>query len=321
MDVLAEVMSLIRTKGRLYGRLEFTAPWGFEFPGDKGICLMVTRGSCFLGVDRQSLVPLVGGDFVFLPAPRSYSLRSSPEIAVHSVLEVCTPEAFRQSRVIRYDGGGMSASLIAGCFTFATPESEWLVKYLPPIIHISASDAHSPPWFQSTLQFIASEIAQDLPGSSVIVDRLAEVLFVQAMRTRIHSPFPDGNPSWLRGLADPQIGAALRLMHAEPERVWTVPDLARQVSMSRSAFASRFRILVGDTPLDHLTQWRMVRAASMMRENHPLTLSAIASAVGYESESAFGKVFRRIIGVSPGRYRQESSGDAQERLLRSTVPQ
>jgi AraC-like DNA-binding protein len=309
MDVLAEVLSLLRTKGRLYGRLEFTAPWGFAFPGDKGICLMVTRGACFLGVDHQALVPLVGGDFVFLPAPHSYSLRSSPEIAVRSVLDVISPEAFRQSRVITEGGGGMPTSVIAGCFTFATPESEWLVKYLPPIIHVSASDAHSPPWFQATLQFIATEIVQDLPGSSVIVDRLAEVLFVQAMRTRIHAPFPEGNPSWLRGLADPHIGAALRLMHAEPARAWTVPELARQVSMSRSAFAARFRALVGDTPLEHLTQWRMVRAASMLREHRPFTLAAIASVVGYASESAFGKVFRRVLGVSPGQYRRNHQRD------------
>jgi len=104
MDVLAEVMSLLRTRGQLYGRLEFTAPWGFNFPGDKGICLMVSRGSCFLGVDQQALIPLVGGDFVFLPAPHSYSLRSSPEIALRSMQEVISPEAFRQSRVITAGG-------------------------------------------------------------------------------------------------------------------------------------------------------------------------------------------------------------------------
>src|SRR5215467_12532821 len=215
MDLLAEVLSLLRTKGRLYGRLEFTAPWGFAFPGDKGICLLVTRGACFLGVDHQALVPLVGGDFVFLPAPHSYSLRSSPDLAVRSVLDVISPETFQHVRMITEGGGGMPTSVIAGCFTFATPESAWLVKDLPPIIHVSASEAHAPPWFQATLQFIAAELVQDLPGSSVIVDRLAEVLFVQAMRTRIHAPYPEGNPSWLRGLADPHIGAALRLMHAE----------------------------------------------------------------------------------------------------------
>src|SRR5258708_35099260 len=143
---------------------------------------------------------------------------------------------------------------------------------LPPIIQVSASDAHSRPWLQSTLQFIAAELAQDLPGSSVIVDRLAEVLFVQAMRTQIRLPYPDGNPSWLRGLADPQIRSALRLMYSHPESAWTVPGLARSVSMSRSAFAARFRELVGATPRHHLTQGRMVRPASLMPQNRPLTL-------------------------------------------------
>jgi AraC-like DNA-binding protein len=312
MDVLAEVISLLRIRGRLYGRLEFTAPWGFEFPGEKGICLMVTRGSCFLGVDQQALIPLVGGDFVFLPEPERYSLRSSPEFAVRSVLEVSSPEAFQQSRVIRYEGGGTPTSLIAGCFRFATPESEWLVKYLPPVLHLSASDTRASPWFQATLQFLASEIAEDQPGASVIIDRLAEVLFVQAVRTRIHLPDSAGKPNWLRGLADPKIRAALRLMYTEPERAWTVPELARNVSMSRSAFAAHFRALVGETPLDHLTQWRMVRAASMLREDRSAKLAALASAVGYESESAFGKVFRRVMGVSPGKYRQEHQSDVQQ---------
>jgi AraC-like DNA-binding protein len=312
MDVLAEVIHLLRTQGRLYGRLEFTAPWGFTFPGDKGICLMVTRGACCLGVDHQALVPLVGGDFVFLPAPHRYSLRSNPEVVVRSVLDVSSPAAFQQTRVITAGGGGMPTSVIAGCFTFATPESEWLVKDLPPILQVSASAAHAPPWFQSTLQFIATELGQDLPGAAVIVDRLAEVLFVQALRTHIHAPYPEGNPSWLRGLADPHIAAALRLIHAEPGRTWTVPALAREVSMSRSAFAARFRALVGDTPLAHLTQWRMVRAASMLREQRAATLAAIASAVGYASESAFGKVFRRVLGVSPGQYRQEYQRGAQQ---------
>src|SRR4029078_9667371 len=102
---------------------------------------------------------------------------------------------------------------------------------------------------------------------------------------------------------DPQIGESLRMMHAEPGRAWTVPELARSVAMSISACAARFRARAGETPLDHLTQWRMVRAASMMRESRPMKVAAIASAVGYESENSFGKVFRRVMGISPGKYR------------------
>lgn len=306
MDVLSETVNLLRTRGQLYGRLEFAAPWGFRFPGEKGICLMVTRGSCYLGVDEQEPPVLVtGGDFVFLAAPRTYSLRCGLETPLRPIEEVISPEEFRGSRLISYgEGAGPRASLIAGCFTFATPESEWLARTLPPVLHVSASGAHSPQWFQGTLHFTEAEIAQDLPGSAAVVDRLAEVLFIQAVRTRITSPSREDRPSWLRALADPQMAAVLRLMHTDPGHPWTVPELARAVSMSRSAFAARFRALVGTTPLDHLTEWRMVRAAGMIRERRDLKVAAVASAVGYESESAFGKVFRRVIGVSPAKYRR-----------------
>jgi AraC-like DNA-binding protein len=306
MDDLTEVMSLLRTSGHLYGRLELSAPFAFEFPGYKGICLIVVRGSCFLGADQEPLLPLAAGDFVLLPNPQSYSLRSHPKLALRSVLELCSEEEFRQTRLISFDGGeGAFTSVIAGCFAFASPESELLVKHLPPVIHLQASGKHAPPWFQSTIQFIAAETSQNLPGAGAIVDRLADALFTVAMRTRAGNPCQAAHPSWLRALADPQIGEALRRIHAEPGRPWTIAMLAQSVSMSRSSFAERFRELVGETPLDHLTQWRMVRAANMMLANRPMKVAAIASAVGYESESSFGKVFSRVMGMSPGKYRSK----------------
>jgi transcriptional regulator GlxA family with amidase domain len=125
------------------------------------------------------------------------------------------------------------------------------------------------------------------------------------MRACIQATYPPGNPNWLRALSDKQIGEALKLMHAEPSRTWTVVELARSVAMSRSAFAERFKELVGETPLDHLTQWRMVRAAGIMLSAKTKRFAEIASAVGYDSESSFGKAFRRVMGVSAGQYRRE----------------
>jgi AraC-like DNA-binding protein len=250
------------------------------------------------------MVPLVGGDFVFLPSPHCYSLSSSPEIPARSALDVISDEEFRRSRTLVHGGGGSPTFVIAGCFKFATPESEWLIKHLPPMIRVSASDSQSPPWFQSTLQFLDAELSQNLPGSSLVVDRLADVMLVHALRTRTQSPILESSPSWLRGLADPQIAAALHGMYSRPGVPWTVPELARAASMSRSVFAGRFLKTVGTTPLEHLTQWRMMRAASMMREDRSVALAAVADAVGYNSESAFGKAFRRIVGVAPGRYRK-----------------
>jgi len=220
-------------------------------------------------------------------------------------------EEFRQTRRMSFDGGeGPSVSVIAGCFAFASPESELLVKHLPSVIHLQASGKHAPPWFQSTIQFIAVETSQNLPGAGAIVDRLADALFTVAMRTRTDPSCQIAQPNWLRALTDPQIGEALRLIHAEPERPWTVALLAQRVSMSRSSFAERFRELVGETPLDHLTQWRMVKAANMLLANHPMKLAAIASVVGYESASSFGKVFSRVMGLSPRNYRSQKRTSA-----------
>jgi AraC-like DNA-binding protein len=232
------------------------------------------------------------------------------------VVELCPEEEFRQTRLFSFDGGkGRSTSVIAGCFAFASPESELLVRHLPSVIHLPASGRRAPPWFQSTIEFIAAETAQNLPGAGAIVDRLADALFTVAMRTRTANSCHAAHPSWLRALADPQIGEALRQMHAEPERSWTIATLARSVSMSRSSFAERFRELVGETPLDHLTQWRMVRAANMLLANRPMKLAAIASAVGYESASSFGKVFNRVMGTSPGKYRAMARPSTSIRLV------
>ena len=313
MDVLSNVLALLRTKGTLYGRLELSSPFGFEFTGGPGICLIVSRGSCFLAASgRDYPVPLVAGDFVLLPEPQSYSLRSRLDLPVRHIRTVTTLEAFRQSHLIAAGGGGSLTSIIAGGFTFDTPESRWLVKHLPPVLHLSSTRDGTPEWFQATLQFVAMELANNLPGTAAVVDRLAEVLFIQALRLLVQPPYQDERPNWLRALAHPQIAKSMQLMHEAPERSWTVSELASSVSMSRSGFAKQFRELVGTPPSSYLTQWRLVRAANMICSDVLTTSSAVASAVGYESDSAFGKVFRRFMGVSPGRYRQDHCSLMQE---------
>ena len=232
-----------------------------------------------------------------LPLFRNYLL---------SIEQFLSEEEFRRTRIFNFDGGdNPPVSVIAGCFNFELPESQLLIKHLTPVVSLRAGEQSASPWFQATLHFIAAETSENLPGATAIVDRLAEVLFIQAMRTCIQASDASGSPNWLRALSDKQIGEALRLMHAEPSRAWTVVELARCVAMSRSAFAERFKDLVGETPLDHLTQWRMVRAAGMMLSAKTKRFAEIASAVGYDSESSFGKAFRRVMGVRPGKYRRE----------------
>jgi len=244
-----------------------------------------------------------------------YSLRSDPKRRLLPIEQFVSEEEFRRTRIFNFDGGeNPPTSLVVGCFNFELPESKVLIKHICPVVSLRADEQSASPWFQSTVHFIAAETSGNLPGATAIVDWLAEVLFVQAMRACSQASYGFGGPNWLRALSDKQIGEALRPMHAEPSRAWTVVELARCVGMSRSAFAERFKDLVGETPLDHLTQWRMVRAAGMILSANTKSFAEIASAVGYESESSFGKAFRRVMRVSPGKYRQE------KRLESSSTP-
>jgi AraC-like DNA-binding protein len=262
------------------------------------------RGTCILGVNGKDFdVPLTGGDFLLIPAPETYSLRSSADIPITSILTITTPEDFHRTRLITAGGGGLQTALMAGCIEFGTNESSWLVKELPPVLYLSASAPDTPPWFQTTLQFMTAELATDKPGAPLVVDRLAEVLFVQALRSQIGIADRDDYTGWLRALADPQIGESLRLIHLDPSRTWSVPELAQNVSMSRSAFAARFKQLVGETPIDHLTRWRMVKAAGLLTSDESMKLCSIAQSVGYDTSSAFGKAFRRVMGITPAEYK------------------
>ena len=307
MDVLANVLDLLRIQGYLYGRLELTAPFAYQFTGAAGICVIVIHGTTLLEVPGQETLVMTGGDLALLLEPSQYILRSDTTTPLSHIRTVTTPEEFHRTNFLSAGGGGIGVSVIAGGFRFS-PGSEWLTKHLPRLMHISSSDPRSVPAFPSVpplLQLIAGELAENQPGASTIVDRLAEVLFVQTIRTQIYSPHQTGERNWLRALADPQIGESLRLMHTDPGHRWTIPELARLVNMSRSAFATRFKSQVGKTPHHHLTEWRMIRAAMLMRDVRSLTVSEIACSIGYDSEAAFGKVFRRIIGTSPGKYRRE----------------
>jgi transcriptional regulator GlxA family with amidase domain len=177
---------------------------------------------------------------------------------------------------------------------------------------LSGAGEPSGQWLQATLQLLAAETSEEQPGSPAVVRRLMEVLFVQAVRTCIEDDRADCQVSWLRALADPRIASALRLMHARPEHGWTVPKLAREVSLSRSAFAAKFKALVGTGPLEHLTKWRMLRAASLLRMDRGRKLAAVAAAIGYDSDTAFSKAFRREMGVSPGEYRRRHLAGPRE---------
>ena len=308
MDVMTDALEAIHLKSVIHGRLELSAPWGFRVDFGHSGFYVVTRGNCWLEVDGvDEPVQLASGDFVLLPHRQPHVLRDSRRTKAAAASEVfarcpkstqgCQPGGIR-----RYGGGGALTTMVGGCFLFEDGAQNPLVASLPPIVHVKGDGGRAVQWLEASLQFVASEMASGQPGAETVVSRLADILFVQAVRAHL-AQSADETTGWLRALVDTQVGAALGLMHEKPEEPWTVEALASRVAMSRSAFAARFAQLVGEPPLTYLTRWRMQKATRLLRDRHA-SIGEVASRVGYEAEAAFSKAFKRWTGVAPGAYRR-----------------
>lgn len=321
MDVLTDVLESISAKSLLLGRLDLTAPWGLAFDPkpEPGLSFFViSRGSAVLETSDGDTRWLTGGDFVLMCRPMSKVLRDHPDSPVVPAATVITRPAdrcdCRPGGVFRHGGGGALTSVIGGRIDIENLRHNPLLRSLPATIHVRGEHVSPASWLETTLQFISSEMQSDQPGAATVVNRLVDVLLVQAVRTHL-AQSPDGTGSWLRALVDPQIGRALALIHERPDAPWTVQSLAERVAMSRSAFAARFSELVEEPPLTYLTRWRMARATRML-DGTSASLGQVATQVGYEAEAAFSKAFKRWNGVAPGEYRRRT-----QRTVATVVPE
>jgi AraC-like DNA-binding protein len=318
MDPIADIFKTMHVTAVVQSKLEATAPWGLMRnaqdagskldSGGKKISVlqlahfgMVSRGNCWLTVDGiPDATPLTGGD-CFLVAPGiSYALRDAPSTRAISFCEV-TPKD--RSNVIQYGGGGIPTTIISGLLSFETLNVKPVTDLLPKLILVKADQGRTLA-LHTTIQLLAAEMAEQAPGSEVVANRLAEILFIQTLRAHIESGHEDCKKGWLRAIFDPQIGLALTSIHQDVNQPWTVESLAEAAGMSRSAFAARFKELLGQTPLDYVTEWRMQKAVQFLRERDKKLID-VAQAVGYESDAAFNKAFKRILGTTPGEYRRE----------------
>ena len=320
MDPITDIFRTLHVEAVVHSRLEATAPWGLMreahieekvTPSGKRISPtelahfgMVSRGNCWLSVEGiADPIPLTGGD-CFLIAPRtSFILRDQPKTHPRSFCEIA-PKA--KTNVAHYGGGGAPTTIVSGFLSFDNASLKPITQLLPSLILIKADEAQSVA-LHNTLRLLASEMEAQIPGSEVVATRLAEVLFIQTLRAYFASGAEGYQQGWLRAIFDPQIGVSLRAVHANVNNPWTVESLAEAAGMSRSAFAARFKELVGQTPLDYVTEWRMQKALSLLKQNDK-KLVEVAQSVGYESDAAFSKAFKRLVGVTPGEYRQGEVG-------------
>ena len=315
-DTLSDVLAVTRLKGTVYFSAELRAPWGVALPRrSRSPFYMVTRGRCEIMLDGSApSVSLGAGDLVVLPGGSAHALASGARVSTPSLEQfVARHPMDERGHLKALDGDGATTSLIGGFFELErAPEP--LVEFLPPMIHLPGNDGEVSGWLEPTLRAIAHEAAQALPGRAVVLNRLADVLFVRVIRAyllKMSAAGGTGPPSWLRGLTDPRIARALAEIHRAPEQAWTLAELASRAAMSRTAFAQRFRALVGQSPVSYLAMWRMQKAAYLL-EMGTLSMTQIAERVGYASDLAFAKAFRRLMGTPPGAYaRRHASGSGE----------
>ncbi|WP_438383578.1 AraC family transcriptional regulator [Asaia sp. BMEF1] len=303
MDLLDRIFLSLRTQGEVWGRITLAGRYGLAFPKQHAVFIAVMEGHCLINQDEGPLIALRAGDFLFFPAASRFHLRSDAEITFTTPLTASQLAAWQETNTLEYqENTGAGVSLVVGCFTLISAEAPLLFQELPPILHVPANEADT--LSRQVREMMRDEIASAEPGASTTVDRLAEILMIRTLRRAIRDNARIDGAGWLRAMGDTRIHRALQLMHDDLSVVWTVSGLAQQVGMSRSAFADRFRRLVGMTPMEHLIGWRMAFAADLLRSDRKMKIESVAAKVGYLSERAFRDAFSKTYGCSPDRYRR-----------------
>ncbi|MEM7532886.1 MAG: AraC family transcriptional regulator [Chloroflexota bacterium] len=299
-DPLGEALHFLHMNGLFYSRAEFTAPWGLDMPALPNCLLfhVVVSGRCWLMVEGAEPQLLNPGDFALVPHGDGHDLLSEPGVPATPLFDMPREEVSERYEILRHGEGGEATSLICGVVRFDHPAAKQLLQLLPRVIYIESWRSPHAEWFQSTLRLMAAEAKVLQPGGETVITRLADILVIQAIRSWIAED-PAAQTGWLGALQDKQIGYAILLIQREPARAWTVGMLAQEVAMSRSAFAARFKQLVGESPMQYVARWRMNVALTCLREENA-SVSELAERLGYQSEAAFSRAFKRYMGMSPG---------------------
>lgn len=306
-DPLGEALHFLRMSGTFYCRSELTAPWGIDLPPMPDCLLfhVVTAGRCWLQLPGEPLRPLQPGDLVLVPHGRGHRLLSEPAVPTVDLFDLPREISSERYEVLRHGGGGAAVQMICGAVRFEHPAARHLVQTLPPVIAVDASSPPQAEWMQSTLRFMAAEAQQMRPGGEAVMTRLADILVIQAIRAWLEQGTA-ARSGWLRALQDRQLGRAITSIHRDPAHPWTLASLAAEAAMSRSAFAARFTQLVGEPAMQYVTRWRMHLAAGWLKEQ-TASAAEIGLRLGYQSEAAFSRAFKRYTGRPPGAARRQAA--------------
>ncbi|MCH8035234.1 MAG: AraC family transcriptional regulator [Bacteroidetes bacterium] len=299
MDVLSDVLSVSKMGSSVICEPVLSAPWGMKFePDAKAMFHLIRSGTCFLQTNTMDQpLRLMQGDVVLITKCNGHKLTDSEASPVEPFRDVL---ARQKETSLEYSTHNVT-SMLCGVYYFQQYEYNPVLSLLPNIIHIPADKVQNNMQLHALIQLILLESGRNEVGSNTAITRYIDVMFIYIVRTWVQQQ-PLGKAGWLGALNDPRIGMAISLIHKNPSNKWTVASLANQVNMSRSSFAQKFNDIVGETPLTYLTKWRMNLSSKLLRESNQL-LMTVAAAVGYDSETAFSKTFKKFKSMPPGEYR------------------
>jgi len=308
-DPLSDVLRAVRLDGAFFYAVEASGPWSVKavaakeltprvLPGAEHLISyhILTAGHCYGGLVGEEPVGLEPGDVIVFPHGDAHVMSSDPKLASIPAVPGRYPE-----KVTIGDGGKVATTLVCGFLGCDRRPFNPLLSTLPRRLHVPRLGDG---WHRSFARQVVEESRAQRAGADSVLTRLAELMFVEVLRRHIET-LPPGQRGWLAGLRDEFVGRGLGLLHADPAHPWTIDELAGGVSMSRSAFADRFTAIVGQPPMQYLAQWRMQLAAGRLAAGNA-KVAAIAEEVGYESEAAFSRAFKRLMGVSPAAWRRGS---------------
>ncbi|MEO0625009.1 MAG: AraC family transcriptional regulator [Pseudomonadota bacterium] len=303
-DPLGEILHLLKLTGTFYCQSRLRAPWGVAIPGfpDLMSFTVVIGGRCWLTVGEGEPFPLEKCDLVLTTSGAPVSFRSDLDTPLKTLEELPIKKVTELYETLDYGGVGAETSLMYGLMRIDHAASGLLLALLPDVLKIDPWEEDAGGWLQGTLQFIAREARELRPGGETVITRLADVVVIEAIRRWLNSA-PEADRGWLKAVRDPQIGRSIVAVHRAPSEPWTVESLARVAGMSRSAFSARFTSLVGTPAMQYLVTWRMHLARRQLLETE-LPIAAVAADIGYQSEPAFNRAFKRVFGLPPGQVRR-----------------
>lgn len=323
MDALSETLRVVRLTGAIFINARFTAPWCYQSPAADlaapvlepnaervVIFHLISEGECHLEIDGAPPLHLIAGDVVVLPQGDAHRMTSAPGLAPAKGAPLAEVLA-RRPRQLSYGGGGATTRIVCGYLACDLRLARMLFAGLPQVLRVNVRGSSAGLWLEASVRYALAEARSPRPGGAGVLAKLAEVLFIEVLRIYMNEQAA-GRTGWLAGVSDRIVGAALNALHTRPAHPWTLEELARVAGTSRSVLAERFQHLVGAAPIQYLTQWRMLLAANLLcRTNAPL--ARIAEDVGYETDTAFSRAFRREYGAPPATWRRTHGARAAVR--------